>query len=212
MRIAWFTPFNPHSAIGHYSEAIVEELVKTDEVVVYASDAPGDGHVGSARVVALPTTAAATAVLRELKAFDVAVYNMGNHMPYHKRIYEVLLQPSGRGGSARSGPARLLLRLFPEGKAGADDPGPADGLRRGAGSRGDGSQPSSTGGTSRRSTTRSASASRCSGPPCTAAKVSLSIRNTAAGAWPPSSRPRWRSSTSRCSARPRHATEERRVG
>ena len=41
MRIAWFTPFNPNSAIGHYSETVVQELAKTDDVVIYASDAPG---------------------------------------------------------------------------------------------------------------------------------------------------------------------------
>ncbi len=94
MRIAWFTPFNPHSAIGHYSETVVGELVKTDEVVVYASDAPRAAHVGPARVVALED-GRLEAVLHELKGFDAAVYNMGNHTPYHKRIYEVLLRHPG---------------------------------------------------------------------------------------------------------------------
>ena len=34
-------------------------------------------------------------VVRELKTFDATVYNMGNHMPYHKRIFEVLLRHPG---------------------------------------------------------------------------------------------------------------------
>ena len=94
MRIAWFTPFNSQSAIGHYSEAAVRELVTTDEVVVYASDAPRAAQVGPARVVAL-ADGRFDAVLRELRGFDAAVYNMGNHLPYHKKIYEVLLNHPG---------------------------------------------------------------------------------------------------------------------
>jgi glycosyltransferase involved in cell wall biosynthesis len=94
MKIAWFTPFNAHSAIGHYSEAVVTELAKTDEVVLYASDAPRASHVGPAAVVALGE-GGIDGVLRELKSCDVAVYNMGNHMPYHKHIYEVLMRHPG---------------------------------------------------------------------------------------------------------------------
>ena len=94
MRIAWFTPFSPQSAIGHYSEAAVRELVKTDEVVVYASDPPRAAQVGPARVVAL-TDGRFDAVLRELKGFDAVVYNMGNYVPFHKRIYEILLNHPG---------------------------------------------------------------------------------------------------------------------
>ncbi len=94
MRIAWFTPFGPHSAIGHYSETVVGELTKTDDVVVYASDAPRASHVGPARVIALED-GRYEAVLRELKGFDAVVYNMGNHLLNHKRIYEVLSRHPG---------------------------------------------------------------------------------------------------------------------
>jgi glycosyltransferase involved in cell wall biosynthesis len=96
MRIAWFTPFNPLSAIGHYSEAIILELARQDEVVVFASDV---GPTTPPRRCAVETIPVGDgpyhALLRHLEGFDAVVYNMGNHAPYHKRVFEVL---SGRAG------------------------------------------------------------------------------------------------------------------
>ncbi len=94
MRIAWFTPFGPHSAIGHYSQAIVEELAKADEVVVFASDDPRALGPGGPRVVRLGDGPDA-ALLRELDGCDLAVYNMGDYSIYHKKIYDILLQRPG---------------------------------------------------------------------------------------------------------------------
>jgi glycosyltransferase involved in cell wall biosynthesis len=94
MRIAWFTPYGPHSAIGHYSQAVVEELAKVDQVVVYASDDPRAVGSRGPRVVQLGARSDAS-VLRELADCDAAFYNMGDYSPYHKRIYEVLLQHPG---------------------------------------------------------------------------------------------------------------------
>ena len=85
MKIAWFTPFGPHSAIGHYSETVVAELSKTDDVVVYASDEPRTAQVGTVRVAPLED-GRYEHVLRELRGVDAVVYNMGNHLLNHKRI------------------------------------------------------------------------------------------------------------------------------
>ena len=207
MRIAWFTPFNPHSAIGHYSEAVVAGLAGTDEVVLYASDAPRAAHVGPVRVVALEDERP-DAVAHELKGFDAVVYNMGNHMPYHKRIYEVLLRrpawwsctiwscatSSSATSCRRSGRRSSWPGRWPTARGRRPRPWPV---------------PSSSATTPRSSTTPSACATRCSRRSCTAARASSSIRSTAAPASPPSSPPRSKSSTSRPSGRPRTAASAR---
>src|SRR5207248_10890299 len=38
MKIAWFTPLNRRSAIGQYSACILNELGRTEQVVVHVSD------------------------------------------------------------------------------------------------------------------------------------------------------------------------------
>ena len=96
MRIAWFTPFNPKSAIGHYSEEITRELARTDSLVLYVSDV---SPKTSPRRTALPIVPLdddpSDGLLRQLDAFDAVVYNMGNYPPFHKRIYEVLSRRPG---------------------------------------------------------------------------------------------------------------------
>jgi glycosyltransferase involved in cell wall biosynthesis len=96
MRIAWFTPFNARSTIGHYSEAITRELAGKDQVVLYASDV---GPKTAPRPTRLPLVPLADgpspALVRELGDFDAVVYNMGNYPTYHKRIYEVLIRRPG---------------------------------------------------------------------------------------------------------------------
>ena len=94
MKIAWFTPYNPHSAIGHYSEAITRELAKTNEIVIYASDAPRATPPGSPRVIALGD-GPHDSQPGDLHRFDQIVYNMGDHYGHHCRIYEVLRQRPG---------------------------------------------------------------------------------------------------------------------
>jgi glycosyltransferase involved in cell wall biosynthesis len=95
MRIAWFTPFNPGSAIGHYSEAAVAGLRERDEVVVFASDAAA-APPRPADPPAVPLGPRPDPDLpRQLDDFDVAVYNMGNHAPYHKTIFDLLIQRPG---------------------------------------------------------------------------------------------------------------------
>ena len=95
MKIAWFTPFNTRSAIGHYSEAIAGELSKTEQIVVFASDAdaPGPRRSSPLPVVYLGD-GSHDLILRQLEGFDAVVYNMGNFTSY-KRVYEILLRRPG---------------------------------------------------------------------------------------------------------------------
>src|SRR5438105_114731 len=96
MRIAWLTPFNPRSAIGQYSQAIVEHLGATEEVVVFAAEQGPDllPQSCAAPTVRLPRDPDA-ALLAELGSFDLVVHNFGNHTPYHQTIYDVAVRQPG---------------------------------------------------------------------------------------------------------------------
>src|SRR5436309_1018828 len=96
MKIAWFTPLGRRSAIGQYSACILDELVRTEQVVVYVSDTD---HATAcwpvqAELVFLRRTDR-TRLLRALSTYDCVVYNMGNHVGYHGSIYETFLKHPG---------------------------------------------------------------------------------------------------------------------
>jgi glycosyltransferase involved in cell wall biosynthesis len=96
MKIAWFTPFCPRSAIGHYSEAIVDELARTDDVTVFAPPGPQGGeprptHHPLVLLESLPSPD----FLDEVDQYDLLVYNMGDCLEYHQTIYEVLQRRGG---------------------------------------------------------------------------------------------------------------------
>lgn len=96
MRIAWFTPFSPRSAIGHYSEAIVTELAKSHHVVLYV---PADEGVEAPRATTFPMVTIpdlpTDEILASLAGFDAVVYNMGNFPRYHLAVYETALRYPG---------------------------------------------------------------------------------------------------------------------
>src|SRR5688500_13368020 len=96
MRIAWFTPYAPKSAIGHYSEAVVRALAGADDVTVFAPQGrPGEApRAGPVPVVVLPPTPA-PALLDQLGGYDLLVYNIGNYLGYHLPIYEVAVRRPG---------------------------------------------------------------------------------------------------------------------
>ncbi len=96
MRIAWFTPFGPRSAIGDYSETIVRRLAVEDEVTVFAP--AGDG-ADAPRPFPLPVVpippVPPVEVLEQLCGFDLAVYNLGNHLHNHLSAYETAVRRPG---------------------------------------------------------------------------------------------------------------------
>ena len=86
MKIAWFTPFSAKSAIGAFSRNVVEAFCDRADVTLFHFDAPP----------LLPTcvpvrnlSSHAELVSESLSEFDVTVYNLGNHLPFHRDIYEV---------------------------------------------------------------------------------------------------------------------------
>jgi glycosyltransferase involved in cell wall biosynthesis len=95
MRISWFTPFNPRSSIGHYSQVIAEYLARRDDVVVYAAE-PADVLPRAARVPVVRVPAQPDAgFLDELGRSDFLVYNMGDHYLYHHAIYDLAVRRPG---------------------------------------------------------------------------------------------------------------------
>jgi glycosyltransferase involved in cell wall biosynthesis len=96
MKIAWFTPFGPQSAIGHYSEAVVDKLAEEHTVTLYAPCGAEGLEPRTTRhpLVRLPEKPDA-GLLVGLEKFDVLIYNMGDYFPYHHAIFEVLLRRPG---------------------------------------------------------------------------------------------------------------------
>ena len=96
MRIAWFTPFSPRSAIGHYSEVIVGELSKSHHVVLFV---PADEGVEAPRPTAHPLLTIpdlpTDEIVASLAGFDAVVYNMGNFPRYHLAVYETAVRFPG---------------------------------------------------------------------------------------------------------------------
>lgn len=86
MKIAWFTPFSRASAIGRVSAEIVRELSADADVDVWCPNA-SDLRDINARVI--PFHDLDRGVVQKLKAYDLAVYNLGNYAPYHAQIYRV---------------------------------------------------------------------------------------------------------------------------
>src|SRR5262245_15708830 len=93
MRIGWFTPYNPRSSIGHYSEVILRALADVAEVQVFAADVatPDEARPSPLPLVCLK---GGTGV-PDLGRYDLVVYNMGNYTRYHARVFDCLQHRPG---------------------------------------------------------------------------------------------------------------------
>ena len=85
MKIAWFTPFAKESAIGRYSRLVTDELAKAAEVDLWVPEAR-HYHPTALRTIKFgrlleirPDT---------LAHYDLVVYQLGDHLPYHRQIFE----------------------------------------------------------------------------------------------------------------------------
>src|SRR5271166_4499299 len=84
MKIAWLTPLSKKSAIARASVAIVEELAKIADVHLLHFEN------GEARETSVPVKRFASAAAvdeRTLDRYDVAIYNFGNYLPFHREIF-----------------------------------------------------------------------------------------------------------------------------
>jgi len=90
VRIGWFTPLSPRSAIGEFSRHVTAALARHAEVELYTADRP------PWQPTALPVHAfEGTDALAELASLDAVLYNVGNHAPFHRAIHEVSLRRPG---------------------------------------------------------------------------------------------------------------------
>lgn len=85
MKIAWFTPFSTTSAIGRASSLITAELGKLAEVDIWHPEAQHTYHT-PLKTIAYPPSLDIDATM--LAVYDIAIYNLGNHLPFHRQIFE----------------------------------------------------------------------------------------------------------------------------
>ncbi|MFB3893955.1 MAG: glycosyltransferase family 4 protein [Phycisphaerae bacterium] len=91
MRVAWFTPFTRHSAIGRCSQVIARELARFCEVDIWAAEPHAD-------LLATELTVRGFGLdhpFRQAHEYDQIVYNLGNHMGNHRDIYYACQQSPG---------------------------------------------------------------------------------------------------------------------
>jgi glycosyltransferase involved in cell wall biosynthesis len=91
MKIAWFTPFNPRSAIGQCSRLVVDELRRHCDVDIWT---PEGEVLLEANVTVIPFGHHSDWADR-LASYDHCVFNMGNHYPFHAGIYDVMQSRPG---------------------------------------------------------------------------------------------------------------------
>jgi len=85
MKIAWFTPFSVRSAIGEFSRHVTRTLVEHADVEIWTPDAP-PLLATDLKVVPFVPEAPDLAVLEHR---DAVIYNMGDHLPFHRDIHRV---------------------------------------------------------------------------------------------------------------------------
>ncbi len=86
MKIAWFTPFSQQSAIGRCSALIVAQLKRFAEVDIWH---PKSDSVRPAVCRTVRIDRADHIDQDSLKRYDLLIYNFGNHIPFHKDIFEI---------------------------------------------------------------------------------------------------------------------------
>jgi glycosyltransferase involved in cell wall biosynthesis len=97
MKIAWFTPFCKSSSIGQYSAVILDELSKEHDVVVFATGLRRwqRSHRPQLPTVRINGRGGSPDLCQQLRAFDVAVYNLGDHSRYHADIWRTQIAHPG---------------------------------------------------------------------------------------------------------------------
>lgn len=80
------TPFSETSAIGRFSQGVVAELAKYADVVLWHPEG-GEIRKTAVKKVRLSKTAAVEAP--DLSTYDLVVYNLGNHLPFHREIVQL---------------------------------------------------------------------------------------------------------------------------
>jgi glycosyltransferase involved in cell wall biosynthesis len=91
MNIAWFTPFSTQSAIGKYSAIATKELSKQHHVDIWM---PKTDH----QIETLLNTyevSFSQEKIKRISAYDIVIYNLGDHFGFHKDIFLMSQQVRG---------------------------------------------------------------------------------------------------------------------
>ncbi len=88
MRIAWFSPMAPdHTEIANHSERLVGDLRTRHEVTFFSECAEGFSESEGGKLYRCPLREVTTEMLLLLNAFDLPVYNLGNHPDYFAKTW-----------------------------------------------------------------------------------------------------------------------------
>ena len=91
MKFAWFTPYSDKSAIGKFSQTIAHELNSQAEVDLWV---PKGADLLSADLRLIPFTSEEDLSGR-LAPYDFLIYNLGDHLGFHKDIYDISKRHQG---------------------------------------------------------------------------------------------------------------------
>jgi glycosyltransferase involved in cell wall biosynthesis len=92
MRIAWFTPLAPTSAIGRFSVIVTERLALSADVELWVE---GDGPTLRTFVPVVRFDANDHGLRVRLREYDMLAFNIGNHEPFHGAILQVARREPG---------------------------------------------------------------------------------------------------------------------
>jgi glycosyltransferase involved in cell wall biosynthesis len=93
VKIAWFTPFSAKSAIGRYSGEVVAELAKFVSVDLWHPEASDERPVLNVRRMRFRQASEIDSTV--MSKYDLIVYNLGNHFPFHGEIFRVAQKTPG---------------------------------------------------------------------------------------------------------------------
>ncbi len=91
LKIAWFTPFSAHSGIAKYSRLVTGALAELADIDLWVEERP-DLIDSELKVIRYSQPAPDA---QRLAGYDLAVYNLGNHYPFHRQMFEVFGKAPG---------------------------------------------------------------------------------------------------------------------
>lgn len=93
MKVAWFTPLSRKTGIAKYSVAALEALSEFFDIDVWTEKKSDDYSLeGDIPVYEINID---SSFFNKLEAYDFIVYNMGNNIDFHEKIYEVYKKKKG---------------------------------------------------------------------------------------------------------------------
>ncbi len=92
MRIAWLTPFSERSSTGRFSESVIAELVRYADLDLWLAraDQPRATPLNVVHFSQIGSTE-----LSALSGYDLTVYNIGNHLPFHRDSVQMAAKVPG---------------------------------------------------------------------------------------------------------------------